>query len=378
MDRRQFLAAIAGTGGVLAGCSADAEPTPTDTPSDDSPSTVARGDVELPVPEAEMTQAVPRDSIAAVVNPAFGDDWTGLAADGVAETALPGSAPVIGLARDGTSRAYPLRILNRHEVVNDQLGGPLAITYCPICGSGVVVERIVEGEPTLFGVSGKLWRSDLVMYDEATESLWSQLLATAIRGSQTGEQLRLVPSTLTTWAEWQKTEPETEIQLPPSASDLIAKTDQSFDYFSSWYDYENESQLVGHDSFDGGLHPRTMVVGISSDAVKRAYPFPVVTDAGIVEDRVGTLPVVVTIANDGTLVAYDRRVGGEPLSFDTVDDRFMAAGDSRWRRSTGVAVDGPHAETELVRANDHPPMFWRGWSNFNPEADVYGIAVDAD
>ncbi|PSP41684.1 hypothetical protein BRC63_03600, partial [Halobacteriales archaeon QH_10_70_21] len=91
-------------------------------------------------------------------------------------------------------------MLNWHEIVNDAFAGPLAVTYCPLCGSGIVVERVVAGTPTLFGVSGRLRRDDLVMYDRATDSLRSRILATAIRGPRTGDRLTIVPSTLTTWA----------------------------------------------------------------------------------------------------------------------------------------------------------------------------------
>lgn len=160
--------------------------------------------------------------------------------------------------------------------------------------------------------------------------------------------------------------------LPPPHSGVIASSPRSFDYGSRRYDYDDESQLVGLDSHDGGLHPKTMVVGVAADGVVRAYPFPVVADAGVVTDRVGDRPVVVAVAPDGTLVAYDRRVDGVVLGFEADGDRYLAGGGSRWDRASGRAVDGPHEGRRLERANDHPPMFWLGWSNFNPGTDVYG------
>jgi hypothetical protein len=326
------------------------------------------------VPASELRQALPRDHIPAVVDPAFASDWRGVESNGES-LRLPEDAPVLGVERDDRARAYPLRVLNRHEVVNDAFDGPIAVTYCVLCGSGVVFERRVNGERTRFGVSGTLWRSDLVTYDERSGSLWSQLAATAIRGPRTGERLSVVPSALTTWGEWRSRHPATRVLLPPPHSDVIASSPRSFDYSSPRYDYGDESQLIGLDSHDGGLHPKTMVVGVAADGVVRAYPFPAVAAAGVVNDRVGDLPVAVTVTPGGTLVAYDRRVGREVLTFEAEDDRHLAAGGSRWARASGRAVDGAREGRRLERANDHPPMFWLGWSNFNPETDVYRRVV---
>ena len=363
--------------GIFAGCLGDeGSSEPGDGASRPSTPSSPSGldDVELPVPSDEMRTALPRDHIPAIVEPVFADDWDDVDAD--EDTTLPIDAPVIGVERDGRSRAYPLRVLDWHEIANDDLGGPISVTYCVLCGSSVVVERYVDGEPTIFGVSGKLWKSDLVMYDEATDSLWSQLLATAIRGPQTGRTLRIVQSTLTTWGEWREMYPDTEVLLPPPESNTVVGPGRTFDYFEPKYGYGDESQLVGRDSFDGDLHSKTMVVGIRSDGEARAYPYHVVVEEDPVVDRIGESPVVVSIAPDDTLVAYDRRVEGRTLEFEGADERHLEAGGSRWERASGVAVDGPYRDTELGRANDLPPMFWLGWSNFNPESDVYGIDVD--
>jgi len=391
MHRRRFLGCCAaGALGALAGCTGSADGDgdgDTETPANDTAVGQPRprqprgpqGDVDLPVPSDDLDWRLAQDSIPAVVEPAFAADWGGLEPDDPGtDPSLADDAPVIGVTRDGGARAYPLRILDWHEIVNDTFGGPIAVTYCVLCGSAVVVERTVAGEPTVFGVSGALWRNDLVMYDRATESLWSQILATAIRGPLTGEQLPLVPSSLTTWGEWREQHPGTEILLPPPRSNTVQGPDQPYDYFQPKYGYGDEAQLVGFDSADGGLERRTLVVGVATDGVARAYPFPVVAEEGVVNDEVGDLPVVVTVAPDGTLAAYDRRVGGEPLSFVAGDERTLAAGGSRWERTTGRALDGPHEGERLDRAGDHPPMFWLGWAKFNPDTEVYGIEGDPD
>ena len=325
------------------------------------------------MPLSEIRQPIAKDSIPAIVDPAFTDDWGGLETDGDAGPSLPDDAAVVGVERDGERRAYPLRVLNWHEIVNDAFAGPLAVTYCPLCGSGIVVERVVAGTPTLFGVSGRLWRDDLVMYDRATDSLRSQILATAIRGPRTGDRLTIVPSTLTTWGEWRGTHPDTAVLLPPPRSSTVRGRDRTYNYFDPKYGYEDEPRLVGWAGSDGRLSDRTMVVGVSVDGTATAYPFPVVEDAGVVEDRVGSRPVVVATAPDGTLVAYDRRVDGRTLSFAPAGERLLRAGGSRWERTTGAAVGEPYEGTRLARANEHPPMFLKGWLAFYPGTAVHGV-----
>jgi hypothetical protein len=388
MDRRRYLAVVGAVMDGVTGCvgagetSEDASavegerltanPTPTVGP-------INAGDVSLPVPTTDMVAAVHRDHIPAITDPAFGDDWDGLSlpdgSDGET-TRLPDDAPVVGVERGGEARAYPLRILDWHEVVNDTFGGPLLVTYCVQCGSAVVAERLVREAATTFGVSGYLWRADLVLYDRATDSLWSQLLATAINGPATGDRLRIVPASLTTWGAWRTDHPGTRVLLPPPASETVRGRETRYDYFTPKYGYDDDV-LVGHDGEGDRLHPQELVVGVEHDGVARAYPARTVAKSGqagggVVNDVVGGRPVVVATAPGETLVAYDRRVGGERRSFVADGGTHLRAGGSRWRRTTGVAGDGPWKGTALRSANDLPPMFWLGWSKFHPETTVYG------
>jgi hypothetical protein len=318
-----------------------------------------------------MESPIARDGIPAIVAPAFAPDWSGLDPDGIDDPRLPDGTAVVGVERRGGARAYPLRVLDWHEIVNDDFGGPIAVTYCVLCGSSVVVQRFVAGNPTTFGVSGRLWRHNLVMYDSATESLWSQLYATAIRGSQTGERLDVVRSRLSSWGEWRRTHPETEVLLPPPRSGTIGGRDRRFPYFRSKYDYEDELQLIGLDP-EGEPSVRTMVIGVSDGTETRAYPFDIVSERGLITDTVGEIPVVIALAPDGSLVAYDRRLDGHERAAVSAGKRYIRLAGSRFERSTGVAVDGPHEGSRLDPANEYPPMFWRGWSNFHPDTTVYG------
>jgi hypothetical protein len=123
---------------------------------------------------------------------------------------------VIGVEIAGQARAYPLRILNWHEIVNDTLGDrPIVVTYSALCDSAVVFDRRTATGVREFGVSGLLYNSNLVMYDRSdTPSLWSQLQFRAISGPAVGEELRLLPASLTTWGQWQARCPQTTVLAP--------------------------------------------------------------------------------------------------------------------------------------------------------------------
>ncbi len=373
MRRRRFLASAA-TFAALAGCAgtgreADTPGTATDTPT---PVRTSVGDVSLPVPVSEFRSPLPADAIPAITGPAFGDDWSEVpVVDRFEERPrLRPESPVVGVKRAGEARAYPLAVLNWHEVVNDHLGGPLLVTYCPLCGSAVVAERTVAGEPAVFGVSGKLWRGDLVLYDRPTGSLWSQILATAIRGPRTGEQFTLIPSSLTAWHAWRETHPDTRVLLPPPISRTVDGYEPVADYGRSKYGHEKRKQLIGYDDGSDGLGSRTFVVGVVDGDAARAYPYAAVRE-GPVNDTVGDMPVVVALAPGNTLVAYDRQVEGQTLEFAADGDRHLAAGGSRWRRATGEAVNGPFAGRQLESVVERSPMFWGAWKDFNPDTTVY-------
>jgi hypothetical protein len=257
-SRRRFLAALAaGTSGALAGCvgsqftAAGRDPPPT-TQDPDEPYLARQG---LPSTICQ-TDVVPDFHIQAIDDPAFAADWSGVAADNpdvLGDGTLEDDSVVVGLARGDRGRAYPLDVLWKVEVVNDDLDGPVLVTYCSICQSGTVTSREVGDDTRTFDVSGQLWRppeihtrareldgdvfaasstdasgdlrvrnsGNLVMYDVETGSYWSQLLLTAICGPHLGTELRPLPAELTTWGDWTATHPDTRVLLPPPHSGVV-------------------------------------------------------------------------------------------------------------------------------------------------------------
>jgi len=149
---------------------------------------------------------LPRDAIPAIDAPAFVP---------VDAAELPAREPVIGLVIGGDARAYPLRILIWHEIVNDVVGGvPVAITYCPLCNSAIAFDRRAGGQVLAFGVTGNLRNSDLVMYDRQTESWWQQFVGEAIVGTLTGERLTMLPARLESFASFKARAPDGRVQVP--------------------------------------------------------------------------------------------------------------------------------------------------------------------
>jgi hypothetical protein len=388
VSRRRYLAAAAtalGTG--LAGCVAGYRgPT-------SSGAGAGRFASDLPVAESELVRGALRDAIPAITDPAFAADWSDVTLTartpdfGVREVS-PRLAPfdrVVGVVRevDGVerARAYPLRVLVWHEAVNDRLGRPLLVTYCPLCGSAVVAERTVDGDVLRFGVSGLLWRDNLVLYDDAG-SLWSQVAATAIRGPRTGTELTLVPASLSRWDAWRDEYPDTDVLLPPPFSGTVRGSeavgrDYTYDPYAAYADNDRVglgglSGIEGEDRevADDRLPPKVEVLGVRAGGEAVAYPRPAVERAGVVNDRVGDRPVVVTAAA-GTLSAFWRQVDGRSLRFRPTADGAMRAGGSRWSRTTGHALDGPHRGAELDRATELPPLFWFSWLDFTPGTRVY-------
>ena len=157
--------------------------------------------------EEVLSGGPPKDGIPSIDKPVFKPVAEG--------TELADRDPVIGLAIEGDARAYPLRILIWHEIVNDTVGGmPVTVTYCPLCNSAVVFDRRAAGFVLDFGTTGKLRNSDLVMYDRQTESWWQQFTGEAIVGTLTGAELKMIPARLESFAEFKARHPNGKLLIP--------------------------------------------------------------------------------------------------------------------------------------------------------------------
>lgn len=208
---------------------------------------------------------------------------------------------VVALSLNGDDRAFPARILDRHEIVNDTIGDvPIAITWCPLCGSAVGIEREVDGNVTEFGVSGVLYNSDLVFYDRTSNTLWDQVEAKGIVGPKTGQQLTLVPVTMTTWSRWRNAHPDTLV--------LSADTGFEIDYSKDPYArYRGEAGLMFPVSAeDDRVHPKSVVYGFDVAGTPIAYTQNLLEKDGAHVSERGALQLTATLNDDGSVTLEDQ------------------------------------------------------------------------
>jgi len=273
------------------------------------------------VPVAEIRAGgPPKDGIPSIDSPRF----VSAAAAGF----LKPDSRVLGIDLHGQARAYPIAILNWHEVVNDRIGPEaIAVTFCPLCGTGMAFRAGLAGDPMVFGVSGLLYNSDVLLYDRATLSLWSQLLAKAVSGPMKGRVLEAVPVAHTSWADWLRRHPDTVV--------LSADTGFPRDYGRDPYEAYAQSERVMFpvSASSRRFHPKERVLGLSVGAAHKAYPFSELERSpSPLRDEVGGRAVTV--------------------HFDP-------------RHQTGRVVDAEGTEIASVVA------FWFAWFAFHPDTGVH-------
>ena len=272
------------------------------------------------IPADEIHHGGPtRDGIPALDNPTF------IASD-KADFMKPDDR-VLGIELNGQRRAYPVLILNHHEIVNDHIGRDgVVITYCPLCGTGMAFSSLVDGELRRFGVSGLLYNSDVLLYDRESESLWSQLKRQAISGPLKGYRLTSIPMQHTTWADWQQGGPGLV---------LSKDTGHSRDYSRSPYGSYDDDEAIYFpvNARSARYHPKERVLGIGIEDVYRAYPF-------------------------SELAQVD-----SPLR-DVIDGKEI---EIRFDAATRSGRIFDSSGQELTSVNS----FWFAWYAFHPETTVY-------
>lgn len=201
----------------------------------------------------------PRDGIPAIDNPVFKPIKS--------YKAFGPDAEVLGVYYNGMAKAFPINILDWHEVVNDEfMGQPVVVTYCPLCGSGISFKAKIDGMSTEFGVSGLLYNSDVLLYDRATESLWSQIMAQAISGPQKGHELEMILTQRMTLGSWKRLYPNSLVLTPDTGYD---RNYHQGPYGS--YNIEDRTLFpLAHEnnSFD----KKEWVIGIEVNGLFKAYP----------------------------------------------------------------------------------------------------------
>ena len=279
----------------------------------------------LQVSIAEILGGGPRkDGIPSIDQPKFikGIDLTSYLTD---------DDLVIGVSYNGVSKAYPVSILNYHEIVNDKIGElPIAVTWCPLCNSGIVFNATINEKVLSFGVSGLLYQSDVLLYDRATESLWSQILGKAISGRYAGTSLSIVPSKITTWKAWKSAHPSTLLLSDQTGRSRNYRLDPYRDY------YEKEATMFPIDNPNKQFSNKEKVLVLKINGKIKIYPFKRLKKSK--ED------VVEDIIEDKVIYIY----------FDSKNQTAYALGDNN------ILMQG-HT------------MFWFAANAFFPDAEIYKL-----
>ncbi|MCH8748240.1 DUF3179 domain-containing protein [Patescibacteria group bacterium] len=281
----------------------------------------------------EIRQGCPgRDCIPSIDNPIF-------------ET-VPQAASWLGDDEIGLSltigkidKFYPYRILVSHELVNDtfesavngQEKSRVLVSYCPLCFTGIVFDPLVGGERVEFGVSGKLWNSNLIMYDRKTETLWSQITGEAIVGELAGSELSVIPSDVTKFGLWRA-----QHQAGQVLSRKTGRLSSSYDRIPYGGDLTNIPPIFPVSNTDARLGDNDYILGIVIDGKAKAYLFEAVKKAGQVED---------TVAGQKLLVEY--------------------LAENEAVRISAINADGSKERLGAL------PSFWFSWVAVHPKTDLY-------
>jgi len=266
----------------------------------------------------------PMDGIPSIDNPKFvtlqeADEW------------IQDNELVLAITYKGIERVYPLQILVWHEIVNDYIAGdPILITYCPLCGSGIAYERKINGEEVKFGTSGKLFNSNLVMYDRKTETYWSQIDGLAIIGELTGMELTPLSIDTVSWDEWKSQHSDSEVLSKQTGYLRSYGTDPYGSYYQDsflFFPVENSNSII---------HAKTVIYGIEVNGVYKAYQEGSLVDAENqrIEDTVNKVDIIIEKGKDG-VVKITRKNNGK----------------------------------EIIKERD----FWFSWYAFHPDTELYGV-----
>jgi hypothetical protein len=267
---------------------------------------------------------------------------------------------VFGVSINGDSRAYPLRIMGWHEMFNEVIGGvPVALAYCTLCGSGILFETKVppRQEPLVFGSSGFLYRSNKLMFDRETDSLWNQFTGKPVSGplKDSGIELKIRPVVITTWKDWVARHPKTTV--------LSLDTGHRRDYGSGvvYNQYFNSSDLMFPVLVknEEQVRRKDYVFGIRVAGGAKAWPLSAFKGGAVINDRVGLANVVlIGDAVSRTVRAYER--GEAEFSVSGKADKLVAP-DGEWM-VTEERLNGPKGE-RLIRMAGHI-AYWFAWDGY--------------
>ncbi len=375
----ESIPTTAPTGEAQALPTATVKPQPTLDPSDRPRVSVAGWKTNFAkhsVPYAEIISGgPPPDGIPPIDRPSF-------VTLSEASAWLKDNEPAILFTWKDEARAYPLQILIWHEIANDTVGGqPVTITFCPLCNAAIAFDRTLDGVTYDFGTTGNLRNSDLVMWDRQTQSWWQQLSGEAIVGELTGKQLKFLPASIVSFADFKRAFPNGKV--------LSRETGYDRSYGRNpyvGYDDIDSSPFLFAGTSDPRLRPMERVVALNVGGVDVAYPYSTLSKVKAINDTQGGKPIVVfwqsgtTSALDGSSIAgskdigatgvFERHLDGKTLTFRSDGTGFIdSETNSRWN-ILGQATEGTLKGRQLIPIV-HFDHFWFAWAAFKPATTVY-------
>lgn len=291
---------------------------------------------------------------------------------------------VVGVNFNGEARAYPISVLTRHEIVNDTFSETaVVISYCPLCRSATAfIAPLIAGQIARFGVSGRLYKSDLVMYDRVTYSLWSQIESRVIVGplAVASPVLQRIPVDIASWGAWKSAHPNTLLLARPTTADAVggqsalsddpAKSARLFDYSEDPYRrYQgNDADTYGLEVQDQRLPNKAVVIGVEVEKNAKAYERSVVEQEGLINDTVQGVPIVVVYKADADQVlAFQRPSEKELILEDGVPNENNVQGS--WEGNSIVVAGVPLEPIYSL------PVYWFAWAAIYPETELYQPAL---
>ncbi|MBI2140837.1 DUF3179 domain-containing protein [Candidatus Woesearchaeota archaeon] len=317
--------------------------------------------VKHTIPLDEIVEVLPQDRIPAIDSPKF------ITAP-EAENWLNNDEIVLGLYLDGEARAYPEQIMTWHEIVNDEVRGkPLAITFCPLCDTGIAFERRINGETVTFGTSGKLYNNNLLMYDRKTKTLWNQLTGKGAVGELAGQKLAVVPIETTTWARWKKLYPETKVLSRDTGHARPYGTDPYGGYKDS------EGTLFPVAVKDERLFAKARIQGIELNGKYKAYNEESILTVGLLNDNFeGRELLVIADPETAAVKLFDRSIGTKVMRFNLSSGKLLDQTGGEWQVS-GSSLKAVSGELKNAEIQQLPSIgaFWFSWAAQHPETELW-------
>lgn len=341
----------------------DSETVPQNTPSGPSGNSGSSGNNNPStgwlIPQNEVFDGGPgKDGIPALLNPPM--------IDAASATYLSPDDLVIGYKSGDDIRAYPHKILDWHEIINDEVNEHhVAITYCPLTGTGIGWERELNGQTTTFGVSGLLYNTNLIPYDRLTDSNWSQMRLDCVNGELTGEKIATFPVVETTWETWKSWYPDTKVV---STSTGFSRSYGQYPYGD--YKTNHNNILFPFSPKDERLPAKERVLGVIVDNEARIYRFSsFAEEISVREDAFRDVKLIIVGSHSlNFLIAYERTLSdGTELSFTALPSAegpgIMQDNEGNIWDAFGTAVAGPRTGEQLQPVTSYIG-FWFAWGAF--------------